>query len=153
MSLIRKTRESLSSNDKVIHYLHGSTNNSLKMLGKTPSDNLFSIQQHRLRLSSEYDSLSSSSSSVIDSLSRSDTSIGSSSSDPIAQCSAISSNISSDEDLDFNIGFEQNDDDDDDEDEQHISNKNNAGMFNHIQLTCPVYFSYFQMHLHYSVNR
>jgi hypothetical protein len=144
MSLIEKTTERLSSNDKVIHYLHGSTNNALKILEKTSSENLFPIQQHRPRSSSEYDSLSSSSSSIIDSLSRSDGSLESSLSDPIAHgCIISSANISPDEDLDFNIGFEQINDinGDDDDDEQHIFDKNNAGMFNSIQLTYSIFFS------------
>jgi len=114
MSLIRKSTDTLSSNDKVICYLQHSTNN------------LFSIQQHRLRCGSENDSSSSSSSSSItEILSGSDFSIESSLSDPVAHCSISSSNISSDEDLDFNMGFDQISDD---EDDQYISNKNNAGI-------------------------
>jgi len=127
MSLTRKSNDCLSINDKVIHYLHCSTNNSLKMLGKTTSNNLFTIQEHRLCSCSENDSLSSSSSSIMDSSSRSDFSTESSLSDPIVYGSIINSNISSDEDLDFNIGFEQISDD---EDEQNVLNKNNAGILN-----------------------
>jgi hypothetical protein len=136
MSLSRKSTNILSSKDKVIHYLQNSTNNCLNMLENTSTNNnLFSIQQHRLRCCSENDSLSSSSSSsIVDSLSRSDFSAESSLSDPIAHCSIISSNISSDEDLDFNIGFDQITDD---EDDQHILNKNNAGMF-------PIYIYIFE---------
>lgn len=118
---------SLSGNDKVIHYLQNSTNNPLTMFEKTSPNNLFSIQQHHVYSSSENDSSSSSTSSVIDSLSRSDISTESSLSDPIAYCSRISSNISSDEDLDFNIGFEQISGDEDDE---HILNRHNSGMIN-----------------------
>ena len=111
------------------------------MLETTPSKIYISIQQNRTRTSSEYDSLSSSSSSVIDSLSRSDGSLESSLSDPIAQCSIISSNVSSDEDLDFNIGFEQNNDDDD---EHHICNKNNIGMVQSYSINKPYAFYNFR---------
>ncbi|CAF1099497.1 unnamed protein product [Rotaria sordida] len=116
----------LSSNDKVIHYLQNSTgsstkSNSLSMLKRSPSSNLYSLQ-HRLRYCSENDSISSSSSSVMDSLSRSDASLESSLSDPVAHCSIFNSNISSEEDIDFCIGFAQIDDDDDDYDDDDEEN-------------------------------
>lgn len=76
--------KALSGKDKVIRYLHASTR-----LYSSPSSN-----------SLDCDSLSSSSSSIFDSPSQSDTSL----SDPIA---SSSSNQSFDEDLDFNIGFDQ----------------------------------------------
>jgi excinuclease UvrABC ATPase subunit len=130
MSSIRKATDSVDVNDKVMHYLQNSTryspNNSLLILDK--SNNLFSFH-HRLRSCSENDSLLSSSSSAIDSLSRSDVSIESSLSDPIAHCSITSSsNILSHEELDFNLGF----DDISDEDDHHILNKNNTGILNFV---------------------
>lgn len=127
MALIKKVNNTLSSNDKVMHYLQNSTNNTLTTFEKpsssSSSNNLFFIQQHRSRSCSENDSLSSSSSSVIESIARSDLSTESSLSDPVAFCSFMSSNISSDEDLDFNIGFEQISDD------AYFENRHNAGMF------------------------
>jgi hypothetical protein len=135
MSLTRRSSDNvdiayLSSHDRVVHYLQNSklcpTNNSLSMLQKPSSNDLFSID-NRLRLYSENDSiLSSSSLSIIDELSRSGGSVQSSLSDPVATSSISSSNVSSSlEELDFNIGFYQFSND---EDNQHISNKNNAGM-------------------------
>ena len=128
MSLVGKptdnvNKDYLSSNDKVINYLQNSTcsstkNNSLSMLKRSPSSN-FRILQHRLRYCSENDSISSSSSSVVDSLGRSECSFESNSSDPVAHCSLIASNMSSEEDIDFNIGFDQISDDDDDEDDNN----------------------------------
>ena len=128
MSSIRKTTDSVAANNKVMHYLQNSTryspNNSLITLEK--SNNLVSFY-HRLRSCSENDSLLSSSSSAMDSLSRSDMSIESSLSDPIAHCSIISSsNILSHGELDFNLGF----DDISDEDNHQILNKNNNGILN-----------------------
>jgi hypothetical protein len=135
----------LSSNHKVIHYLQnstpGSTNNDpLIILHKTTSHthDLFNIKdtsmnnhhpsQHRIRSCSE----NGSSSSVTDTLSRSDVSLGSSLSDPGGHCSTFSSNTSSSgvcstfsdvgheegtstssEELDFNLGFDQISDNDD----------------------------------------
>ncbi|CAF0863398.1 unnamed protein product [Rotaria sp. Silwood1] len=130
MSTNNTNEDYLSSNDKVIHYLQNSTcnstkpNNSLSMLKRSPSSNLY-LLQNRLRYCSENDSISSSSSSVMDSLSRSDFSLESSLSDPIARCSIFNSNISSEEDIDFNIGFDQisDDDDDDDYDDDETNNK------------------------------
>jgi hypothetical protein len=158
----------LSSNHKVIHYLqnssHSSNNhhhhhpNSLIVLHKTSSqtNDLFNEKdssmnnkqlQHRIRSCSD----NGSSSSVIDTLSRSDLSLGSSLSDPGGHCSIFSSNTSSSgicstssdigheegastssEDLDFNLGFDQISDDDDievanldeiDEDDEHEDNQ------------------------------
>jgi hypothetical protein len=132
MSLIKKSNGSVDINDKVIHYLRNSTryppNNSLLMIEKSSlSKGLFPLQ-HRIRCCSEDDSLLSSSSSVIDSLSRSDSSIGSSLSDPIVYSN---SNILSEEELDFNIGFDQvNNEDFNDEDNQCILNRNNGGKLN-----------------------
>jgi len=141
----------LSSNHKVIQYLqnstHCSTNNNINssaVLHKTSSHthDLFHVKdtsmnnnnnhhhpsQHRIRCCSE----NGSSSPVIDTLSRSDLSIGSSLSDPGGHCSIFSSNTSSSgicstfsdvgheeststssEDLDFNLGFDQISDNDD----------------------------------------
>ncbi|UJR37857.1 hypothetical protein I4U23_030547 [Adineta vaga] len=147
----------LSSNHKVIHYLQHSTlntNNSLNNLHKTSShtQDLFNAKetsinnnnhhyhhhhhqqqqqsqsQSRIRSSSD----DGSSSSVIDSLSRSDFSLGSSLSDPGGYCNIFSSNTSSSgicstfsdvgheegtstssEELDFNLGFDQISDNDD----------------------------------------
>jgi hypothetical protein len=162
----------LSSNHKVIHYLQNSTrcsnnnnnnnnntSNPLIVLHKTTSHTheLFNVKdtsmnnnnhpsQHRIRSCSE----NCSSSSVIDTLSRSDFSIGSSLSDPGGHCSIFSSNTSSSgicstfsdvgheegtstssEDLDFNLGFDQISDNDDmevanldeiDEEDEHEQN-------------------------------
>lgn len=107
----------LSSNDKVMHYLQNSTfrsttNNSLSMLKRSPSTNLY-LLQHRLRHCSENDSISSSSSSAVGSSTQSELSSESSLSDPVAHGSIGNSNRSS-EDIDFNIGFDQISDDDDD---------------------------------------
>ncbi|CAF4514927.1 unnamed protein product [Rotaria magnacalcarata] len=131
MSLVGKpidnvNKNYLCSNDKVIHYLQNSTFNSTKntsvsMLKKSPSSN-FRLLQPRLRYCSENDSVSSSLSSVGDSLGRSDYSFESDSSDPVAHCSLITSNISSEEDIDFNIGFDQISDDDDDDDDDDGNN-------------------------------
>jgi hypothetical protein len=156
----------LSSNHKVIHYLQNSTHcsndnhnpNSLIILHKTTSqthdlcnekDTSMNNKQlqHRIRSCSD----NGSSSSVIDTLSRSDFSLGSSLSDPGGHCSIFSSNTSSSgiysassdigheegastssEDLDFNLGFDQISDDDDievanldeiDEDDEHEENQ------------------------------
>jgi hypothetical protein len=138
-----------SSNHKVMHYLQNSTrcpiinnnNNSLNGLHKTPSHthDLFNVKdasmnnnhhqsQNRVRSCSD----NGSSSSVIDTLSRSDLSLGSSLSDPGGYCCIFSSNTSSSgicstfsdvgheegtstssEDLDFNLGFDQISDNDD----------------------------------------
>ena len=125
----------LSSNDKVIHYLQNSAScsktNVTSILRKPFSNNL-SIQ-HRLRYCSENDSMSSSSSSVVDSLGRSDISIESS---LPAHSNDITSNSSAEEEFDFNIGFEQlsNDDDDDDDDDFHedrarVFNQYNSGRY------------------------
>ena len=152
----------LSSNHKVIHYLQNSThcssnnhtNNSLIPLHKThhldhekePSMN-HNRSQHRIRSCSD----NGSSSSVTETLSRSDFSLGSSLSDPSGHCSIVSSNTSSSgicstssdtgheegastssEDLDFNLGFDQISDNDDievanldeiDEEDEHEENK------------------------------
>ncbi|CAF1137123.1 unnamed protein product [Adineta steineri] len=137
MALLKKSPNNtntsyLSSNDKVRHYLQnstcGSTINSITMLTKPSTNNSFTFQR-RLRSCSENDSISSSSSSssVLDEFSRSNSSIQSSLSDPIAHSSITSSNISSEEDIDFSIGFDQiSDDDFDDDDNHYISNKNNS---------------------------
>lgn len=168
----------LSSNHKVIHYLqnstHCSTNNNnnhttpLTVLHKTSShtNDLFNIKdtsmnnnhhqsQHRIRSCSD----NGSSSSVVDTLSRSDFSLGSSVSDPGGHCSVFSSNTSSSgicstfsdvgheegtsmssEDLDFNLGFEQISDNDDievanldeidEEDEQEQNEEENQRISN-----------------------
>jgi hypothetical protein len=108
MSLIRKSTDSLSGNDKVRHYLQNSTNNSLKMLDNSSSNHLFSLEEYRLCSSLESDSPS-----------HSDLSTESSLSDPIVYSNTIRSNLSSDEDLDFNIGFAQM------IDEEEILHKNN----------------------------
>ncbi|CAF3306827.1 unnamed protein product [Rotaria socialis] len=128
MSLVGKPTDNvntnyLCSNDKVIHYLQNSTcsstkNNSLSMLKRSPSSN-FPLLQPRLRYCSENDSISSSLSSVVDSSGRSDYSFESNSSDPVAHCSLTTSNICSEEDIDFNIGFDQISDDDDDDDDDN----------------------------------
>lgn len=136
----------LSSNHKVIHYLQNSTHcastnhssNSLITFPK-PSE-LTHVKepskitpnshhcQHRLRSCSD----NGSPSSVFDTLSRSDLSLGSSLSDPGGHFSIFSSNTSSSgicstssdvgqeegastssEDLDFNLGFDQISDNDD----------------------------------------
>jgi hypothetical protein len=96
MSVIRKSTDSLSGNDKVRHYLQNSTNNSLKMLDNSSSNHLFSLEEYRSCSSLESDSPS-----------HSDLSTESSLSDPIVYSNTIRSNLSSDEDLDFNIGFAQ----------------------------------------------
>ena len=131
----------LSGNHKVIQYLQNSThcspNTSLPLSGlhKTTSHthDLFDIKvtpartsnpsQHRMRSCSDNDS----SPSVIERLSRSDFSLGSSFSDPVGHGSTFSSNTSSSgicstfsdvgheevastsssEELDFNLGFDQ----------------------------------------------
>ena len=163
----------LSSNHKVIHYLQNSTrcstnnkhSNPLNSLHKTSSHthDLYNINdtsmnntnnhhqhtsEHRIRSCSE----NGSSSSVIDTLSRSDFSLGSSLSDPGGHSSIFSSNTStsdicstfsdvgheegtstSSEDLDFNLGFDQIGDNDDigianldeiDEEDEHEQNDN-----------------------------
>ncbi|CAF2511276.1 unnamed protein product [Rotaria sp. Silwood2] len=135
----------LSSNDKVIHYLQNSTGsstktNSLSMLRRSPSSNLY-LLQNRLRYCSENDSISSSSSSVMDSLSRSDFSLESSLSDPIAHCSIFNSNISSEEEIDFNIGFDQISDDDDDDDDYDDNDDYNKKIFNKKQLDTVALFN------------
>jgi hypothetical protein len=135
----------LTSNHKVMHYLRNSTrcstNNSLHVLHKTSSHthDLFNAKdtsmnnseqsQHRIRSCSEE---CSSSSSVINTLSRSNFSLGSSLSDPGVYYNGFSSNTSSSgicstfsdvgheegtstssEELDFNLGFDQISDNDD----------------------------------------
>ncbi|CAF1599400.1 unnamed protein product [Adineta ricciae] len=135
----------LSSNHKVIHYLQNSTlnsNNSSNVLRKptaqtsdlfptkeTPvNSNVDQQSSSRIRSCSE----AGSSSSVNDTLSRSDFCLGSSLSDPGVYCSIFSSNTSSSgicstfsdtgheegtstssEELDFNLGFDQISDNDD----------------------------------------
>jgi hypothetical protein len=135
----------LSSNYKVMQYLQNSTccstnnnNNSINGLHKTSShthdlynakeNNNHQPSQNRIRSCSE----NGSTSSVTDTLSRSDLSVGSSLSDPGVYCSIFSSNTSSSgicstssdvgheegtstssEDLDFNLGFDQISDNDD----------------------------------------
>jgi hypothetical protein len=132
MSLIKKSNSSVDANDKVIHYLQNSTryspNNSLLTIEKSSLSKGLFPSQHRIRFCSENDSLFSSASSILDSLSRSDSGIESGLSDPIAHSI---SNILSEQELDFNIGFDQiNNEDFNDEDSQCILNKNNAGKLN-----------------------
>jgi len=150
----------LSSNHKVMHYLQNSTRcsstntsngNTLLVLQKTTSpsppatthdlfnekdisinSNSTNSSQHRTRSCS--DNGSTSSSSMLDRLSRSDFSLGSSLSDPGGHLSILSSNTSSSgicstssdpgheegtstssEDLDFNLGFDQISENDDNE--------------------------------------
>ncbi|CAF1317469.1 unnamed protein product [Adineta ricciae] len=132
MSQIKKLKD-LSSKDKVMQYLQSSklcpTLSSSDMPTESKHTQAFSFQ-HRLRSCSENDSISASSlSSIVDDLSQSNSSTQSSLSDPVAHCSMISSNPSSDEDIDFNVGFDQISDDctdDDDDDYPNNSNKNNA---------------------------
>ena len=102
-----------SSTDKVIQYLRGSMN----ILNRSASSSN-ELLSSRCSSSCDYDSLSSSSSSMVDSPCQSDTSL----SDPVA-CSS-SSNQSFDEDLDFNIGFEQIDD------QHRIYDRTNSGQLN-----------------------
>jgi len=159
----------LSSNHKVIHYLqnsrHCSVNNNnntnpVTVLHKTSSHthDLFNVKdtsmnnnpqqsQHRIRSCSE----NCTSSSVTDTLSRFDFSLGSSLSDPGGHYAVFSSNTSSSgicstfsdvgheegtstssEDLDFNLGFDQISDSDDievanldeiDEEDEHEPNE------------------------------
>jgi hypothetical protein len=170
----------LSSNHKVIHYLqnsrHCSSNNNnnnninpVTVLHKTSSHthDLFNVKdtsmnnnnnqqsQHRIRSCSE----NCSSSSVTNTLSTSDFSLGSSLSDPGGHYSVFSSNTSSSgicstfsdvgheegtstssEDLDFNLGFDQISDNDDievanldeiDEEDEHEQNeRENQGISN-----------------------
>lgn len=143
----------LSSNHKVIHYLQNSTRCSSTTAGNTDvllalhkttsstqdifnekdlsiNSNSHNPSQHRIRSCSD----NGSSSSAIDTLSRSDFSLGSSLSDPGGHFSILSSNTSSSgicstssdpgheegtstssEDLDFNLGFDQISENDDDE--------------------------------------
>jgi hypothetical protein len=101
----------LSSNYKVMQYLQNSPHRSTFQTSST--NDLFNIKQslneHHLCSHSEDDSISSSSSSIL----------ASSLSDPVAHCSI---NSSSEEELDFNLGFDQISDDDDFD--EGISNKN-----------------------------
>ena len=141
----------LSSNHKVIHYLqnstHCSTNNhtsnplivfpktssqtpDLSNEKETPKNHTHQHSQSQRRIRSCSDN--GSASSVVDTLSRSDLSLGSNLSDPGGHFSMFSSNTSSSgicstssdagheenastssEDLDFNLGFDQISDNDD----------------------------------------
>ena len=135
----------LSSNHKVIHYLQNSTlnsNNSSNVLRKatTQTSDLFPTKETSVNSNVDQQSSSrirscseaGSSSSVNDTLSRSDFCLGSSLSDPGVYCSIFSSTTSSSgicstfsdtgheegtstssEELDFNLGFDQISDSDD----------------------------------------
>lgn len=118
------TIKPVSSKDKVMQYLNGSM--SICDRSKPSTNELFS---RRCLTSLDCDSLSSSSSSMVDSPSHSDSSL----SDPVA-CSG-SSNQSLDEDLDFNIGFEQIDE------QRPICYRTNSGKLNE-QLTIEKFFSF-----------